>query len=192
MKNIFLIYLVAMAGFATLASGALAQPALYLVRHAEKLPNWPGGALDAFHPLSAEGIARAQRLAGQFEAGRVAAIFSSPTTRTIHTALPLSQKLGLQIQTAAACMDTAAIDSFYAGLAKRFGPDKAVVLVSHSNIIPYLLIKAGLPASCRKELGITGPDEDGWLLIEGYGNIWRVDQLGVNGKRCERIARIGF
>lgn len=175
-----------------MGSSASAQPTIYLVRHAEKLPGWPGDSLDAFQPLSAEGIARAQHLAEQFEAGSVAAIFSSPTTRTLHTALPLAQKLGLPIQTAAACMDTAAIDSFYLSLTKRFAPGKAVVIVSHSNIIPYLLIKAGLPASCRKEMGITDADAEGWLLIEGYDNIWRVDKLGAIGQKCLGVVRMHF
>jgi phosphohistidine phosphatase SixA len=192
MKTFLQLNLLVIVGWTVISSYALAQPAVYVVRHAEKLPNWPDGALDIFHPLSAEGISRAQRLAEQFEPGALVAIFSSATTRTLHTALPLSQKLGLPIEIISACMDTAAIDSFYANLSSRFGPDQAVLLISHSNIIPYLLIKAGLPAACRQEMGITQPVENGWLFIEGYDSIWRVDRLGRVAQDCKGVRRMRF
>jgi len=170
-----------------------AQPTIYLVRHAEKLAHWPDdGALDAFHPLSAEGVARAQKLAEQFQAGSVAAIFSSRTTRALHTALPLSQKLNLPVEVVDACMDTAAIASFYKNLAQRFAVDKSIVLISHSNLVPYLLIKAGLPKTCFKEIGIKASAPNEWLLIEGYENIWKIEKLGSNRKNCADFTRMKF
>jgi len=170
-----------------------AQPTIYLVRHTEKLANWPGDDdLDAFQPLSAEGIARAQKLAEQFKPGAVAAVFSSRTTRTLHTALPLAQKLKLSIEVAEACMDTATISAFYKKLSQRFGPDKAVVLVTHSNIIPYLLMKAGLSPTCFKAMGIAASSPDSWLLIEGYDNIWRVEKWQTDAKTCEGFWRMKY
>jgi phosphohistidine phosphatase SixA len=172
---------------------ASAQPTVYLVRHAEKLANWPSNeALDAFHPLSAEGAARAKKLAEQFKPGSISAIFSSRTTRSLHTAFPLSQKLHLSIEVVDACMDTAAILSFYKNLARRFKPDQAIILVSHSNIIPYLLIKAGLPSSCLKEMGIKISSPSSWLLVEGYDNIWKVEKLRATGRTCEGFVRLKF
>jgi phosphohistidine phosphatase SixA len=186
--KIFLVTAILLVAVVT----ASAQPTIYLVRHAEKLANWPGDDLDAYHPLSAEGVARAQKLAEQFQPGAIAAVFSSRTTRALHTALPLAQKLKLSIEVVDACMDTAAIGAFYKTLAQRFGPDKAVVLVSHSNIIPYLLIKAGLAPSCFKEIGIVASAPNSWLLIEGYDGIWRVEKSRTATKTCEGFSRIKY
>ncbi len=175
------------------AVAAPAQPTLYLIRHAEKLTNWPGDDdLDAYQPLSAEGIARAQKLAGQFKPGTIAAVFSSRTTRSLHTALPLVQKLKLPLEVADACADTAAISAFYKKLAQRFGPDKAVVLVTHSNIIPYLLIKAGLSPACYRKMGIVASSSDSWLLIKGYEYFWRVEKWRTDKKTCEGFLRMKY
>jgi hypothetical protein len=104
----------------------------------------------------------------------------------------LSQKLNLPVEVVEACMDTAAIAAFYKNLAQRFKSGQAVVLVSHSNIIPYLLIKAGLAQSCFKEIGIKASTPDEWLLIEGYDNIWKIEKLFVPRKNCEGFARMKF
>jgi len=176
-----------------IVGSASAQPTVYIVRHAEKLTTWvDDGALDAFHPLSAEGVMRAQKLAEQFQPGEIAAIFSSRTTRALHTALPLSQKLKLPVEVVEACMDTAAIVAFYKNLAQRFGPEKSVVLVSHSNIVPYLLIKTGLPNSCLQEMRIKPAAPNAWLLTEGYDNIWQIKKLSSRPKKCEDFTRKTF
>ncbi|MDZ7363957.1 MAG: histidine phosphatase family protein [candidate division KSB1 bacterium] len=192
MKTISLkIFLVAI--FLAAALPAQAQPTVYLVRHADKLAKWyDDDVLDDFHPLSAEGETRAKKLADQFASGTVAAIFSSRTTRALHTALPLSQKLSLPVEVAEACMDTAAIAGFYKRLSQRFKSGQAVVLVSHSNIIPYFLIKAGLAQSCFKEIGIKASSPGEWLLIEGYDNIWKIEKLFAPRKNCEGFAVMKF
>lgn len=165
-----------------------AQPVVYVVRHAEKLPEWLG-SYDAHHPLSEIGMARAQKLAEQFEKGALVAIYSSHTTRTLHTAMPLAQKLWLHVQIAEACADTAAMDRFFVELRQKYKSNEAVLLVSHSNVIPYLLLKAGLPNDCRKAMGITAPDDSGELMIEGYEKIWRID-LARTG--CAAFSRRSF
>ncbi len=162
-----------------------AQPVVYIVRHAEKLPEWSDD-YDAHHPLSEIGMARAQKLAEQFEKGALVAIYSSRTTRTLHTVMPLAQKLWLHVQIAEACVDTSAMASFFIDLKKKYKPNEAVLLVSHSNIIPYLLLKAGLPETCRKEIGLVAPDDSGELMIEGYDSIWRID---LSRKGCEGFTR---
>lgn len=169
---------------------ASAQPTIYIVRHAEKLATWlDDDALDPFHPLSAEGAVRAQKLTEQFQSEAIAAIFSSRTTRALHTALPLSQKLNLPVEVVDACMDTNAIATFYKNLAQRLGPDKSVVLVSHSNIIPYLLLKAGLPRTCFKEMRLKPAAPTDWLLIEGYDNIWQVKKPSASQRNCNDFVR---
>lgn len=169
-----------------------AQPTIYLVRHAEKLADWPGGQSGHFQPLSAEGIARAKKLADRFEKGSLSAIYSSLTTRTLHTAFPLSRKLGVPMQIANACMDTSAIDGFLAEIRQKYTDSEAILLVSHSNIVPYLMVKAGLPGDCRKEMGIRQSSPSSWLLISGYDNIWKIELNKVEGSRCIGFQRMDF
>lgn len=169
-----------------------AQPKIYIVRHAEKVANWPERELGNFQPLSDEGMATAKRLAGHFEKFSFAAIYSSSTTRTLHTAFQVGQKLGIPIDTALAMRDTSAIDAFYSTLSKKFGPDKSVLLVTHQNIIPYLLIKAGLRSDCFDAMGIHSSMESRWLLVEGFDNIYSVERVGAKQNGCAGIIRERF
>ncbi len=166
-----------------------AQPTVYLVRHAEKIPEWLSDDLDRYHPLSEAGMARAQKLAGQFEKGSLAAIFSSPTTRTLHTVQPLAHKLWLQVEIAEACYDTSAMSALLTVLQQRYKPEEAVLLVSHSHHLPHFLIKAGLPKACWRELGLVAPEGTGEIMIEGYENIWKIARLGETNKGCEGFSR---
>ncbi|MCG8607436.1 histidine phosphatase family protein, partial [bacterium] len=169
-----------------------AQPTIYLVRHAEKLANWPSGQAGHFQPLSVEGMARAKRLADRFEKGSLTAIYSSLTTRTLHTAFPVSEKLGIPIQIANACMDTSAIDTFLAEIGKNYSRNDAVLLVAHSNIVPYLLVKSGLSYGCRDQMGIIQTSASRWLLIEGYDHLWRIDSAEIDGESCSGFRRLKF
>lgn len=171
---------------------SFAQPTLYIVRHGEKLANWPEKELGNYQPLSEEGVATARRLAKHFEATKFAAIYSSSTTRTLHTAFPLAQTLGLALDTALALRDTSAIDAFYGVLSKKFGPHQSILLVTHSNLIPYLLMKAGLARECFDNMGIQQSTSGSWLVIEGYDNVYRVERLGEKRQGCEGITRARF
>lgn len=192
MKRFRLVLFILLLGLSVVAE-ALAQPKIYLVRHAEKLAGWfEAGELDRFQPLSAEGIATAERVAAQFKAGEITAIFSSATTRTLHTALVISQKVNAPVTVAQACADTAKIAAFYADLIKRFKPDQAVVLVSHSNIIPWFLIKAGLTKGCWESLGVLSTFFDPEPRIEGYEHYWAITRLGKAANACEGFERRQF
>ena len=184
-----ILFLYTLCGTLGLAYG---QPTIYLVRHAEKLAKWPGGQSGHFQPLSTEGIARSKKLADRFEKGSLSAIYSSLTTRTLHTAFPLSQKLGVPMQIANACMDTSAIDGFLAEIRQKYTDNDAILMVSHSNIVPYLMVKAGLPGDCRKEMGISQSSPSSWLLISGYDNIWKIELNKVDGGRCKSFQRMDF
>ncbi|MGH2567588.1 MAG: phosphoglycerate mutase family protein, partial [Bacteroidota bacterium] len=170
------------------------QPTVYIVRHAEKLANWPEQEHGPFQPLSEEGVATARRLAQHFGTIPFAAIYSSPTTRSLHTGFPLSQQLNLPLLATDALRDTALIDSFYTELSQHFNVGQAVLLVTHSNIIPYLLIKAGLSRDCYDKMGIQSSMVSRWLVIEGYENIYRVESLGAKRATigCEGITREKF
>ncbi|MFQ5637146.1 MAG: phosphoglycerate mutase family protein [bacterium] len=175
-----------------LFSEAQAQPTIYIVRHAEKLANWPGGETSAFQPLSAEGLARAEELVGRFEGIHLKAIYSSLTTRTLHTAFPLSQKLSLPITVAKACQDTSAISAFLSELNEAYEQEDAVLLISHSNIIPYMLMKAGLPKGCHDEMGFTTSTSHSWIVIQGYDNIWKLDSRRDKALECGGIRKLKF
>lgn len=188
MKRLFWI----VASALCIAATAYPQPTLYIVRHAEKLANWPEKELGDFQPLSETGVATAHRLAKHLASIKFAAIYSSSTTRALHTAFPIAQSLGLPIDTARALRDTSAIDLFFAELSRKFSADQAILLVSHSNIIPYLLIKAGLARECFDRMGIQPSMSSTWLVIEGYENIYRVERLGMKRQSCEGITREKF
>jgi broad specificity phosphatase PhoE len=70
---------------------------VYLVRHAEKAEAWPQDReLDSFWPLSPVGMARAEALAARLEKSGIAAVYTSRTTRTLATAMPLVQIEGCE------------------------------------------------------------------------------------------------
>ena len=191
MKRSFCVLTLTFISFFLLVMNLNAQT-IYLVRHAEKIPTWVGRQLDAYHPLSAEGVATASEIANYFKSKSIAEVFSSTTTRTLHTAFPLANNKNISIQTAQACMDTSAIEGFLKKLSNDFSSNQSVVLFSHSNIIPYLLIKAGLPQSCYDEAGIVKSDQTTWLLIQGYDHIWKIEPGESNKRDCSDFQRIKF
>ena len=76
------------------------MPVICLARHAETTWNAVGkyqGRIDA--PLSPLGQAQAQRLELALRDKRIERIIASPLTRAIHTALPLSARTGVRIET---------------------------------------------------------------------------------------------
>src|SRR6187455_2152372 len=76
-----------------LAVPAAGLDTVWLVRHAEKAESWPSDRdLDALQPLSREGTARAEALADRLKDAGIAAIYTSRTTRTLATGLPLAAK----------------------------------------------------------------------------------------------------
>lgn len=173
-----------------LSGAGYAQPDIYLVRHAEKVANWPGGDLDAFHPLNVTGMATSRRIARFFDKISVDRVYSSATTRSLHTALPLARMKKLQILTEPACYDTSTISGFL----ERISQEEAdnIVIFTHSNIIPYILIKSGLPQDCWDEMGIAKSEESDWLLISGYRYIWRISQKTTGSRSCEGFTRLQF
>lgn len=107
-----------------------------VLRHAEKQL----GTIED-PPLSAEGEARALRLAellgGLAPLGRVTAIYASDTRRAEQTVLPLAQRLGLALQRYPV--------REVAGLISRMRHDNAggvVVVVGHSNTVPEIVATA--------------------------------------------------
>jgi broad specificity phosphatase PhoE len=167
----------------TAPAGAL--DLVYLVRHAEKLEGWPAEReLDALQPLSPAGSARADALASRLKDAGIAAVYTSRTTRTLQTALPLAKAGGLSLAAEDATIRPDEMAAFLARLRERHAADRAVLIVGHSNTIPELLVRLGAEPGCFSRLGITG--RPGSLLIEGYEGVWKVD---LKKPGCEAIER---
>lgn len=164
---------------------AAALDVLYLVRHAEKVDDWPATReLDAYRPLSPAGVSRAESLAVRLKGEGIAAIYSSRTTRSLATAEPLVKATGKPIVGDDATTRPEEMAAFLSSLREKHAGDRAVLIVGHSNTIPELLVKLGAKPECFQRLGITG--QPGSLLTEGYDGLWRVD---LKKQGCEAIER---
>jgi len=106
-----------------------AQPTtLIFVRHAEKADNDPRDP-----DLTAEGKARAERLANLLAHADVKAIYATPFKRTQQTAQPLAEALNLDIQSYSP-FDQNASNTFI----NRHAGETAVI-VGHSNTVPAMI-----------------------------------------------------
>jgi broad specificity phosphatase PhoE len=127
MASLFRVVLLA-ASCLALAGSASGQQALIIVRHAEKADQ----SKDA--QLSEAGRTRARALAAMLVRTGATAIYATQYQRTIDTAQPLADALGLPIERVPAA-DTAALVS---QLKSRHARD-IVVVVGHSNTVPDIL-----------------------------------------------------
>jgi len=150
-----------------------AQPKIYLVRHSEKIEDWQSDITN-YQPLSSKGIETSQKLSKYFDKKNLSAIYSSPVTRTLQTAYTVSKNKKLKIEIAEACNDTSLLDSFINSLNKKYKNSEAVLIVSHSNIIPYFLIKLGLKKEKFDEMKFT--KSNNWLVTDYYGEIFIIEQ----------------
>ncbi|WP_262692917.1 SixA phosphatase family protein [Kordiimonas aestuarii] len=106
---------------------ALAEPTIYLVRHAEKEAD---GGNDP--NLTEAGRARANWLAGYFKKKGLTAIFSTDYQRTQQTAAPTAKMTTLPVQT----YDPRHLKEFAKSLRDMEG---IVLVVGHSNTTPTLV-----------------------------------------------------
>jgi phosphohistidine phosphatase SixA len=127
------------------AQGARAQEAIYIVRHAERLDQSPDS------PLSTDGVGRAHRLRDMLRGAGVTQIFTSERRRTLETAKPLADALGMAPQQVPAA-DVRILASRLAALKPH---DRALV-VGHSNTVPELL--AALKVATPVTIGDTEYD----------------------------------
>ena len=110
------------------ARTACAQEAIYIVRHAERLDQ----SNDS--PLSAAGIARANRLREMLRSAGITHVFTSALRRTIDTARPAAEALHL-VPNAMPVATGPAVAKALAAL----GPHDRALVVGHSNTVPELL-----------------------------------------------------
>jgi len=164
---------------------ASALDTLYLVRHAEKSEGWPQEReLDAFWPLSPGGQVRAEFLASRLEDSNIAAVYTSRTSRTLMTGLPLAKRIGVPIAANDDSIVQDKMETFLSAVRGKHPSDKAVLIVGHSNTIPLLLMRLGAKPDCYDRLGIVKKGE--MFLIEGYDGLWKVD---LKKEGCEALTQ---
>jgi len=110
------------------ARDARAQEAIYIVRHAERADQSTDPA------LSTAGVGRSHRLKDMLRDAGVTHIFTTNLRRTIETAKPLADALGLAPQP----LPGPDVRPLIARLAALSPHDRALV-VGHSNTVPELL-----------------------------------------------------
>jgi broad specificity phosphatase PhoE len=123
-------------------AGADAQRLVLLVRHAERAdggapPKRMTGAADP--ELSAEGRARAERLAAILADAGITKIIVSEFRRTAQTAEPLAKRLGITSER----VPSADTQGMTARLAAS--SDDVVLIVGHSNTVPAIVAALGGP-----------------------------------------------
>jgi broad specificity phosphatase PhoE len=136
------------------STAAFAQQALILVRHAELQGSAMANPKNV--PLSAEGKARAQRLAAMLKDSGVAAIYVTDFARTQQTAQPLSKELGETLTV----VPKSEPQNMVAQLRKNH-PGQVVLLVGHTDTLPGLIKALGVASEVKIE-------------AQDYGNVYIV------------------
>lgn len=128
MKKIIKYTLLALVAFAALPAFAADAPAIYLVRHAEKLTDTDPG-------LTEKGIARAKALAHLMKSIDLSVVYSTPYKRTMMTAAPSAEQAKLEVQS----YDPRALKDFANKLKADFMANgQSILVVGHSNTTPVL------------------------------------------------------
>lgn len=122
------------------AAPAVAQPAIFVVRHAERADTSGGSAMMATDPdLSDAGKARAQSLAAALKDAKITAIYTTQYKRTQQTAEPLAKALGIQ--------PTVVNSKDVAGVVEKLKSGGNALVVGHSNSVGLII----------QQLGVTEP-----------------------------------
>jgi phosphohistidine phosphatase SixA len=105
-----------------------AQEAIYIVRHAERLDQ------SSDSPLSADGVARANRLRDILRGAGITHVFTSSLRRTIDTGKPTADALHLVPRPMPVATGPAVAEQLAA-----LAPHDRAFVVGHSNTVPELL-----------------------------------------------------
>jgi broad specificity phosphatase PhoE len=148
------------------AGSAHAQKLVVLVRHAERADGGSMSATKQTDPLlSAEGEARAKRLAAMLADSGITAIYATEYKRTQDTAKPIAAKLGLEVKT-----NKAADSAGLAGILKAQHKNDIVLVVGHSNSMPDVIKAFGGPV-------MTIPDTEYdtiYFLVPATGTLSKI------------------
>ena len=145
---------------------ASAQHLVIVVRHAERADGGAMATTKQTDPLlSAEGEARAKRLAAMLADSGITAIYATEYKRTQDTAKPIAERLGLKVQTQKG-QDSAGL----VALLKAQHSKDVVLVVGHSNTIPEVIKMLGGPA-------VTIPDSEYdtiYFLVPATGTLSKI------------------
>ena len=139
------------------ASSALAQQAVLVVRHAEKVS-------ETDQRLSEAGRARAERLAAMLKDAGVTAIYATDTERAKDTAQPLADARKLTVRTYDVGSEKVNAAAFAAKLRSEHIQD-IVLIVGHSNTVPEILRALG----CRESVTIAPAEYDNLFVAMPKG-----------------------
>jgi broad specificity phosphatase PhoE len=124
----------------TFAAHAAPVTTVILVRHGEKVAGAP--KMNDDPALTAEGEARAQRLATMLRASGVTTIYTTPFTRTRSTAAPVAAALKVTPTEVKPGPDYAAD---VAAQIRALPAGSTVLVVGHSNTTPNVIKALGIP-----------------------------------------------
>jgi len=150
------------------ARSAVAQRAVFVVRHAEKQIE----SNEASVPLSEAGRARARKLAAVLKNTGVTAIYSTDTVRTLGTAEPLAEAMKITVRKYSSAGPDGKTD--LRPLAARLKSEHArdvVLVVGHGDTVPPLLKALGcaedieIPSRQFDDLFAVVPGERGATLV---------------------------
>ena len=153
-KYLHLLF-IAFIALTCLATDAVAQEAIFIVRHAEKLDDSDDP------PLSAEGYARAARLVGMLADVGIYAIYGTERQRTIQTAQPLADRLGLEIGAIPRAGTARLVETL-----RTSHTDDVVLVVGHSDTVPTILQALGV----QEPMTIGDAEYDNVFLVIPRGN----------------------
>lgn len=127
----------AVLAFLLLPSAALAQSAVFIVRHAERADAGMSAGTSIDPDLSEAGRARADSLGGMLKDARITQIYVTEFKRTRQTAEPLAKLLQIE--------PTVVSSKDMPGLVERVkGASGNVLVVGHSNTVPGILKALGV------------------------------------------------
>ena len=166
------------------AADLVALEKIFVIRHAEKDKDawWDGRAVDRYRPLNDQGLQRAERWAQRLADEGLVAVYTSETSRTVQTAMPLARALDIPLLPGNASIREETMADFLRELSDEHREDKAILVVGHSNTIPFLLKALGAAKSCYERLGLVA---DG-TLIKGNAGLWEAD---LEHRGCRRLSR---
>jgi broad specificity phosphatase PhoE len=146
----------ALAAVASPSASTVAQPVVFVVRHAEKQPAGKDPA------LSPAGEARARALAALLGNAEVGAIYTSELRRTAQTAEPLAKARGIAPRVFPARDVTALVRVL------REHPSERALVVGHSDTVPKILAALG----CSEKITLADQEYDALFVVvphEGGG-----------------------
>lgn len=127
-------------GLAGCFAFSAAAQTVVIVRHAEKADS------SSDPPLSPEGQSRAASLIDLFEGTAPTLILTSPLQRTMQTARPMSDRVGVPIQAVSFESGTEGHVARTVDLVRSASADSVILIVGHSNTVPQIAAALGDPS----------------------------------------------